>query len=409
MTYDALYQALRRIAWLRSAVQTLRAVVERLRVEVWIIEGSGRHGGGPLKVLIAGQQEAKSYIAELLFRSPRTETRRVMWRSLLRREATARRSKFMMVFVDVEAQRPPKREHTNVFWSRGWVRTELDLARAAERMRRSDGIKSDLRKVRENGLSCDAVTDQEAFERFYWDMYVPYARREFGGKAIYMNHEQFLAGLKNGELLRIQKGGRVIAGMIILYHDESEPQWWLLGMQDGDRNLARQGALAALYFYGVQHLIERGYSRALLGGVRPFLADGVLQYKRKWGATLLSGDDGDPHWFAVAVTQPTEAVRHFLKASPLICENDQSLVGRVFFDEGDPENDERIQRQTAELSALGIARVQATGLPRIDTESDVVLRSAAQQTGDLAGEDDRSIARSSMRHRGVGVVSNQDR
>jgi predicted N-acetyltransferase YhbS len=394
MTYDALYAALKRINWLRSIVQTWRAVVERLRVEVWIIEGKGRHGGSPLKVLVAGQLEAKNYVAELLFKSPRSETHRRMWRSRLLRRIGARRSKYMMVFVDTQTQRPRRSEQANVFWSRGWVRTELDLALAMERIRRSDSVKSDLRKVRENNLSCDATTDSQEMDRFYWNMYVPYAQQGFGSKAVYMTHEQFRAGLKNGELLRVHKDGQIVAGMIILYRDTREPQWWVLGMRDGDRGLSRQGVLAALYLYGVQHLKEKGYSRALLGGVRPFLADGVLQYKRKWGARLLAGDDGDPHWLMVAVTEPTDAVRSFLKACPVICEDERGLVGRVFFDGANSEESVRMRRQTAELSGLGVDRIHTTEFLHDRGEGGHAPSDGEQEAVNLDNHTERRFGRS---------------
>ena len=200
-----------------------------------------------------------------------------------------------------------------------------------------------MRKIRKNGLIYDTTTDPQELERFYWNMYVPYAQQEFGGKAIYMSYVEFRAGLKNPELLRVHKDGQVVAGMIILHHENDRPQWWILGMQNGDRELMKQGAMAALYLYGIEHLTERGYSRALLGGARPFLVDGVLQYKRKWGARLLAGDDGDPHWLTVTVVESTKGVRDFLEACPLIGEDEHGLVGQVFFDGADFGEGERIR------------------------------------------------------------------
>lgn len=152
-------------------------------------------------------------------------------------------------------------------------------------------------------------------------------------------------------------------------------------MQNGDRELMKQGAMGALYLYGIQHLTEQGYSHALLGGVRPFLIDGVLQYKRKWGARLIAGDDGDPHWLMVAVTRPTEAVRDFLGACPLICEEDQGLVGRVLLDHTGSDDNERIQRQIADLTALGVERVEAIEIPRGAAHDDVDREETAQLIG----------------------------
>lgn len=362
MIRRAMYDALKRIKPLRSAVQRLRAVLYWMRVEVWVLAGSERRSGEPLEALISGHLQTKNYLAELLFKPSYSETHRRMWRWNVFRKATARKSSHAIAFVDTNARHSRQSEGVNVFWLRGWVRTELELARAVERIQRSDGIKSDVRKIQENGLSCDTTCDPIELERFYWDLYMPYARQGFGDKAIYMSYEQMWSALKNPVLLRVKQDGQTVAGMVILQPENAAPHWWILGIRNGDRNLIKQGVLAALYLFGIRYLEERGYARALLGGVRPFLADGVLQYKRKWGARLIAGDDGDPHWFLVAITQPTQAVREFFKACPLIGEDEEGLVGSVFVDDTSSDDNERVRRQQVELSALGVERARIVAL-----------------------------------------------
>jgi predicted N-acetyltransferase YhbS len=381
MTRRGLYDALKRITPLRSVVRRVRAAFEQTRVEVWMLTGSERRSGEPLQALIAGQLETKNYLAALLFEQPYTETHRRMWRWRALRKATARGSAHAIAFFDTTVRTYRHAQRGNVFWLRGWVRTELELARAAERIQRSDGIKSDVRRIHENRLACDTTADPQALEQFYWNMYAPYARQGFGDKAIYMSYEQMKAGLNNPQLLRVSKDGQILAGMIILHPESGVPHWWILGMRDGDRRLVRQGVLAALYLFGVQHLMDRGYRRALLGGVRPFLADGILQYKRKWGARLIAGDDGDPHWLMVVVTQSTGAVRGFLKACPFVGEDEHGLVGRVFFDEAEFDDSERVRRQAAELAALGVDRVRAIQFLPIGVRSGHVLQEAQEIAG----------------------------
>jgi hypothetical protein len=357
VSQGTLYQALRRITPLRAVVRRARECLARWRIDVWIVSGNERRSGEPLVALCAGQLETKNYLVELLFAQSCSEIHRRGWIWSIFRYAVDRSRGHAIAFVDTD--RVPRRSSEfgrGVFWLRGWVRTELDLARAEERIRRSDGIKSDTRKISEHGLYSETTTDARAFERFYWDMYQPYARQGFGGKAIYMNYEQMQAGFRNPELLQVKKRDQTVAAMIVLYPEHGLPHWWVLGMRDGDRGLIKQGALAAIYLFGVERLRERGYKRVLLGGVRPFLADGVLQYKRKWGARLIAGDDGDPHWLMVSVAHPTRAVHEFLKACPLVSEDDHGLVGHLFADGIAPDEDKRVARQRAEFAAMGIDR-----------------------------------------------------
>lgn len=370
MIRRALYDTLKHVKPLRAAVRRLRTALCWMRVEVWVLAGSERRSGEPLEVLITGHLETKNYLAELLFQPSYSEKHRRMWRWNVFRKATARGASHAIAFVDTSVRNSRQSGDADVFWLRGWVRTELELARAVERIRRSDGIKSDVRKIQENGLSCDTTCDPAELERFYWDLYVPYARLGYGDKAIYMSYEQMWSALKNPVLLRVKKEGQTVAGMVILQPENAVPHWWILGIRNGDRNLIKQGALAALYLFGIRYLEERGYARALLGGVRPFLADGVLQYKRKWGARLIAGDDGDPHWFLVAITRPTRAVREFLKACPLIGEDEGGLVGSVFVDDVSSDDNERVRRQQVELSALGVERARVVALWRPGARDD---------------------------------------
>jgi hypothetical protein len=334
------------------------------------VSGIEQHSGEPLVALCAGQLETKNYLVELLFGQAGSESHRREWVWKVRGKSAAERHRdHAITFIDTDRTPRRRSESDRIFWLRGWVRTELDLARAEERIRRSDGIKSDVRKINQHGLYYDTTTDARAFERFYWDMYQSYAKHSFGGKAIYMSFEQMQTGLDKAELLQVKKGDQAIAGMIVLYPEHGLPYWWVLGVRDGDRGLIREGAQAAIYLFGIARLREKGYKRALLGGVRPFLADGVLQYKRKWGARLIAGDDGDPRWIMVSVARPTRAVREFLTASPLVGEDEHGLVGHLFANGVVPDEDKRIARQRAEFAALGVDRVITVEL-RVDEDVD---------------------------------------
>lgn len=378
MVHGVLYGALKRIKPLRAGVGRLRRIGERAWADVWVVSGNERRKGKPLTALIAGHLETKNYIADLLFERPYEERHERVWRSRLLRGASAGRTNHDIAFIDTDAPTAGAKVPRNVFRLRGWVRTELDLSHASECARRDRGIKSDLRKVRKNRLSHDITSDPVELERFYWDMYVPYAEQGFADKAIYMNHESFQAGLKDPELVRVYRDEQFVAGMVIVYHDNGEPHLWTLGVRNGDREDARQGTLAALYLYAFEHLRERGCSHVLLGGVRPFLIDGVLRYKRKWGAHLIPGDDGDPHWLMVVVGTATEAVRDFLCASPLLGEDEQGLIGAVFHDPESLEDDGRPEHQAAVLTTLGIDRVRAVEFVSARRRSGGVLQDSSR-------------------------------
>jgi hypothetical protein len=56
----------------------------------------------------------------------------------------------------------------------------------------------------------------------------------------------------------------------------------VVGMTDAAHLL--NGALAAAYYFAIEEAVRRGQRRLRTGGTRPVLSDGVLRFKRKWGA-----------------------------------------------------------------------------------------------------------------------------
>ncbi len=354
--HDTLRTALKRIAPLRHLVRAARAWLDARRIDLWAVDGPERVGGERLRALLGGHLQTKNYVGDRLFADGASQRHHRAWYARL--PAAARGARPDLVLLDTtDRSRLEALAGDAAIWMRGWVRTELELAHARERMHKSDGIKSDLRKVKTNGLEVRVATGAGAFERFYRELYLPYALAGFSDRAVYMTAEQFQEGCRNAELLEVHRAGTPIAGMVVLYPPQGAPHWWVLGVRDGDRALLAQGVLAALYGHAVQHLAAAGFERALLGGVRPFLADGVLQYKRKWGARLVPGDDGDPHWLMLKIVEATAAVRDALSACPLIGEDEPGLVGYVFRTGTAPMEETRLAHQQAELAALGVARV----------------------------------------------------
>ncbi len=354
--------ALRRMPLLRSAVRGARAWLDEHRIDVWAVRGAERHGGDDLHALLGGHLETKNYLRERLFRAGAHEIHHRAWRSRLGAIVGGRGRPDVVLLDTTDRASLQGLVDDEAIWLRAWVPTELELAVAAERMRRSDSIKSDLRKVQAQRFASAIRTDAAALERFYWELYRPYALGGFGETAVYMNREEFAAGCRHAELLEVHRDGELIAGMVILFPPNAVPHWWVLGVREGDRRLLAAGALAALYLYGVQHLMAQGYRHARLGGVRPFLDDGVLRYKRKWGARLVAGDDGDPHWLLLRIVQPTAAVRAWLAACPVIAEDAHGLIGRVFRADASAADRARVECQVAELARLGVARVRVDDL-----------------------------------------------
>jgi len=102
----------------------------------------------------------------------------------------------------------------------------------------------------------------------------------------------------------------------------------LVGVDKGDFDHLHQGALDALYFYCISYAIEKGCEAINFGNSNPFLTDGLLRYKKKWGSKLLPNNKQHRN---VLVRKPGHCRRFpsfFLDHFPIVLK-DEKLFGII--------------------------------------------------------------------------------
>ena len=171
-----------------------------------------------------------------------------------------------------------------------------------------------------------STRDPERFVDFYESMYLPYIGAVYGDGALFHSLESLRRIVSDSELLLIKRDHEVIAGQVLIYqHKQARTRE--IGVKDGQREYVKAGAVGALYYYGLQHLKNRGYARVDVGASRAWLNDGVLQFKKKWGMELTGvGANG-------LVIQPrefTDGIAAFLGRNPFITLRDGVLDGAFF-------------------------------------------------------------------------------
>ena len=80
---------------------------------------------------------------------------------------------------------------------------------------------------------------------------------------------------------------RPLAGRSIAY-DAVIPRHWMRGVLDGSRVHLAKGVIGVLYAFSAEYLKSQGTTRIGAGLSCPFLSEGVLRYKRKWGCSSLA-------------------------------------------------------------------------------------------------------------------------
>jgi hypothetical protein len=122
-------------------------------------------------------------------------------------------------------------------------------------------------------------------EEFYVRHCVPLARAAHSARAVIEPFERLRRRLEGGALVWIERAGLRVAGAILV-HQRPTLLLSKLGLLDGDPALRRQGATIAVDLLALQLAHKGGFARLNMGGSLPFLGDGVLQFKRKFGTML---------------------------------------------------------------------------------------------------------------------------
>lgn len=304
------------------SLRDLRAACARRPIGGWLLEGEEKATGLPLSICVAAQLESKNYLAGLAFRRHRERALGFAWRGKMLREVLSARANHMITVFDGEAAR----RRPACFEVPSWVYGEIVLEQAMARMRESRNIGRDLERLRRQGLTCEWTRDAGALADFYWRMYLPYGRSRFGEGAVLVSWPAFLQAIPRAELMLVKRDGQAIAGGVLV-RDGTEIISWVLGVRDGDPALVRTGVLSALYCFKIPELRTRGHERVQIGSTRAFLSDGVLRFKRKWGARLIRAS---AEHLQLTVRRLTPGACAFLQHNPFIYRRSGELRAAVW-------------------------------------------------------------------------------
>ncbi|MCB1278752.1 hypothetical protein [Prosthecobacter sp.] len=318
-------------------IQTVEKYVKRLlslllpvtnwRVPVSLKHGLSRSSGHPVTLLAAGMPRVCDYIALRLFKSkPRTEPVGMIpvWKltqTLNRLQASA---DLTVVGVDrLTARRFFDQSWLqSPAWIASWMPVPEDLQAFAHSHSRVEG---DMRYLRRNHFGRRFSVSKADFDTFYDHFYKPYIARRHGSLAYLRPRWSLRRQFKRGGILWIHREEEVQAADIV-YVNHRTLHRVALGIADGRMELLQQRALAALYVHSIGHARDMHCTEIFLGGSRPFLYDGVFQYKRKWGAVVCEHPEVN-YRMLLRWNRLEGPVAEFLSHSPVIHYDGKDLSG----------------------------------------------------------------------------------
>lgn len=148
-----------------------------------------------------------------------------------------------------------------------------------------ESARSDIRKVKRVGYKVQYCRDLEWVATFFTQYYLPSMQQRHAGEAYIMPAVEIAALLARPgtEFLKIYDGTICIAAMLTSL-DNGRYSFLRMGWLAGNQTLVKNGAIAAVYWYGIQRAFIVGAQTIDMGGTPNYFENGVLRYKAKWGA-----------------------------------------------------------------------------------------------------------------------------
>jgi hypothetical protein len=344
---------------LHEAKEIGRLVIRpSMTLQQW--QGQGR--GGPLTVDYVGLGYARPFIKHLLFleEPPTREIGRIPFWSLGEQVASlggditiVEASKHLIRgFSHPGAISLPFRLHHVVDLQRDWEELWRTFGNSAR--------KQDVRLVRKYGYEYELSRNRDDLEMFYHTMYVPTTIERHGRLASLMSIEGLYQRFRHGVLILAKRDGQFVSGGLCPVQHKTV-YLSVTGVLNADRQLSREGAVAGIYYFLIRWAHEAGYHAVNLGACWPFLGDGIFQFKRKWGASVLI-PPREHKLIWMRVRRDTPAVNQFITENPCVVVGDKGqLLGLIVTDSDDitPEVEAECRKRyaTPGLSDLVICSV----------------------------------------------------
>jgi hypothetical protein len=304
-----------------SIARNLGSLIRHPFINLYQLDG--RYNEGLISVLIAADISSTfDYMRNIIFPTGEVHIQKKGTISVLKAADLLRCNDADLVVVGANSLLLNRYIRNGFYIIPKWVRLFLpitghpdDIIKQLDCSARKD-ISRNIRRMLERGFNYHMTTDPKWFDQFYYDMLKPYALQRFSEQAIVRSHAKVKKTFRKGLGIVVTKNGEPVAGAIAFRHNDTliTP---FKGIIHGDEQLARDGASTALYYYTIAMAHSSDCTGIDFSRSRPFLCDGILSYKLKWGMELVNENIGTAA-FAIAAPYGREPGKKFLDDHPFI-------------------------------------------------------------------------------------------
>lgn len=167
-----------------------------------------------------------------------------------------------------------------------YVECLIDLGLPLEQLVRRHGAKDDLRIIRKKNYRFEIRHDDASFDEFYHDMLVPTASKRHEDRAHISSLEHLRNIFRSGYLLAAYLDDEWVGANLIVPRPGGVVNWANVGWRGGNEQLMKDRVVPALLHEMIVRAQADGFQTLNLGSCAPFVNDGPLNFKLKWGAHL---------------------------------------------------------------------------------------------------------------------------
>lgn len=292
------------------------------------MHGVERTSGDKISVSYIGDKSSYEYVKSCLFESEPEICghQRITWWSINRQVKNARLQTDLLIgdvdfpldyFVSKKkALISPRWLKQKVFISDRWQDVLTNLRRKTRR--------EALRSIRKHNLKARVVRDADSDRYFYDRLYKPYIHRRYGSQATVVDRRRFLSECANGQLIQILQDDKIL-GVVLVHISSQQLTIAWMGIDEEVSDTQLNGVTDALDLYSLMFAYTQGCTVMDMGGSRPLIDDGVLRYKKKWGAHVSQGliPKGSVFYSPCRITPSLES---FLENNPMILTDGKKLT-----------------------------------------------------------------------------------
>ncbi len=245
-----------------------------------------------------------------------------------------------------------------------FVETTVDV-KNRKRLLSSYDLRKEVRLITTQGFQARISKSKKDMETFITQYHDPYVAAVHGFDAFGMDFTRVLNACiadelpPSWQLLKVELNGEWLAGGL-LKTENGRASLMELGVKNADLTLVKQRVLQAFYWLSLEHLHAQGYQLVSFMHSRPFLKNGVLQYKFKFNPTLTPASI-DGYLFLPDLRNSITA--NILREQPLLVLNGNELEA-VWFTSNSTTLTDLTPYSIDKLTNAGIKRIRTVALDR---------------------------------------------